>query len=63
MVSQIRMLLSKRITRTFRHEVLAADVFQSLDQVRGISAQWRREYNKELPRNTLDGMPSAGFLA
>ncbi len=47
----------ERFNRTFRHEVLDAYVFESLDQVREISAEWMREYNEERPHDTLDGMP------
>jgi putative transposase len=35
--------LVERFNRTFRHEVLDAYVFESLDQVREISAEWMRE--------------------
>jgi putative transposase len=35
--------LVKRFNRTFRHEVPDAYVFESLDQVREISAEWMRE--------------------
>ena len=38
-------------------------MFESLDQVREISAAWMREYNKERPHDTLDGMPPSAFLA
>jgi putative transposase len=36
-------------------------VFESLDQVREISAEWMREYNEERPHDTLDGMPPTNF--
>ena len=51
----------ERFNRTFRHEVLDAYVFESLDQVREISAEWMREYNEERPYDTLDGMPPTSF--
>ena len=35
--------LVERFNRTFRHEVPDAYVFESLDQVREISAEWMRE--------------------
>lgn len=53
----------ERFHRTFRHAVLDAYVFESLDQVREISAAWRREYNEERPHDTLDGMPPSVFRA
>jgi putative transposase len=51
----------ERFNRTFRHEVLDAYVFESLDQVRAISAEWMREYNEERPHDTLDGIPPSEF--
>lgn len=53
----------ERFNRTFRHEVLDAYVFESLDQVREISAEWMREYNEERPHDTLNGMPPSVFRA
>ena len=53
----------ERFNRTFRHEVLDAYVFESLDQVREISAEWIREYNEERPHDTWDGMPPSVFRA
>ncbi len=41
--------------------MLDACVFESLDQVREISAEWMREYNEEWPHDTLDGMPPSSF--
>ena len=55
--------LVERFTRTFRHEVLDASVFESRDQVREISAAWMREYHEERPHDTLDGMPPSEFRA
>ena len=52
-----------RFNRTVRHEVFDAYVFESLDQVREISAEWMREYNEERPHDTLDGMPPSAFRA
>ena len=51
----------ERFNRTFRHEVLDAYVFESLDQVREISAEWMQEYNEERPHDTLDGLPPTSF--
>lgn len=51
----------ERFNRIFRHKVLDAYVFESLDQVREISAEWTREYNEERPHDMLDGMPLTSF--
>ena len=48
---------------TFRHEVLDAYVFESLDQVREISAQWMQEYNEERPHDALARVPPATYRA
>jgi putative transposase len=53
----------ERLNRTFRHEVLDAYVFESLEQVREISAEWIREYNEERPHDTLGGLPPATYRA
>jgi putative transposase len=38
-------------------------VFESLDQVCEISAEWMREHNEERPHDTLDGMPPSPYRA
>ena len=53
----------ERFNRTFRHEVLDAYVFESLDQVREISAAWMREYNEERPHDALARVPPATYQA
>jgi len=53
----------ERFNRTVRQEVFDASVFESLDQVREIRAEWMREYNEERPHDTLDGMPPSEFRA
>ena len=58
----MRMPLWSDSIRTFRHEVLDVYVFESLDQVREISAEWMREYSEERPHDTLGGMPPTSFL-
>ena len=53
----------ERFNRTFRHEVLNAYVFESLDQVREISAEWMREYNEERPHDALARVPPTTYRA
>ena len=53
----------ERFNRTYRHEVLDAYVFESLDQVREISAQWMQEYNEERPHDALVRVPPATYRA
>ena len=53
----------ERFNRTFRHELLDAYVFESLDQVRELSAQWMQEYNEERPHDALARVPPATYRA
>jgi putative transposase len=53
----------ERFSRTFRHEVIDAYVFESLDQVRELSAEWMREYNEERPHDALALVPPATYRA
>jgi putative transposase len=53
----------ERFNRTYRTEVLNAYVFESLDQVREISAEWLQCYNEERPHDTLGGIPPAMYRA
>jgi len=53
----------ERFNRTFRHEVLDAYVFESLEQVREISAHWMQEYNEERPHDTLGRIPPTMYRA
>jgi putative transposase len=41
--------------------VLNAYVFESLDQVREISAEWLQSYNEERPYDALAGLPPATY--
>lgn len=38
-------------------------VFESLDQVREISAEWLQSYNEERPHDALAGVPPALYRA
>jgi putative transposase len=53
----------ERFNRTYRTEVLNAYVFESLDQVREISAAWLQSYNEERPHDALAGLPPARYRA
>lgn len=53
----------ERFNRTYRTEVLNVYVFESLDQVREISAEWLRSYNEERPHDALAGVPPATYWA
>ena len=50
----------ERFNRTYRTEVLNAYVFESLDQVREISAELQ-SYNEERPHDALAGLPPATY--
>ena len=53
----------ERFNRTYRTEVLNAYVFESLEQVREISAEWLHRYNDERPHDALGGIPPAVYRA
>jgi putative transposase len=53
----------ERYNKTFRDEVLDAYVFEDLDQVREISADWLKIYNEERPHDALGRQPPAVFRA
>ncbi len=49
--------------RSYRTEVLNAYVFESLDQVREIRAEWLQSYNEERPHDARAGLPPATYRA
>lgn len=53
----------ERFNRTYRTEVLNAYVFESLEQVREISAEWLQSDNEERPHDALAGLPPATYRA
>lgn len=53
----------ERYKRTFRNEVLDAHLFEDLEQVRELSAEWLRIYNEERPHDALGRQPPAVFRA
>ncbi len=53
----------ERFNRTYRTEVLNAYVFESLEQVREITAEWLQSDNEERPHDALAGLPPATYRA
>ena len=53
----------ERDYRTYRTDMLNAYVFESLDQVREITAEWVQRYNVERPHESLAGLPPALYRA
>ena len=53
----------ERDNRTYRTEVLNAYVFESLDQVREITAEWLQQYHEERPHESLARLPPALYRA
>ena len=51
----------ERFNRTYRHEILDAYVFHSLEQVRLISEGWLQLYNEERPHRALGRLPPRRF--
>jgi putative transposase len=52
----------ERFNQTYRTEVLDANVFSSMHEVRAISATWRRRYNMERPHESLGSVPPLSFI-
>jgi putative transposase len=52
----------ERFNQTYRTEVLDANVFRSLAEVRGITHDWLRRYNTERPHDSLGRVPPLTFL-
>ena len=51
-----------RFNRTYRDEILDLYVFESLSQVRSMTADWTRKYNEERPHDALDDLTPIEFL-
>jgi putative transposase len=51
----------ERCNRTYREEVLSAYLFESLDQVRDITADWIEQYNEIRPHDALGSLPPARY--
>ena len=51
----------ERFNRTYREEVLSAYLFDSLDEVRLVTAEWLERYNEIRPHDALDHLPPARY--
>ena len=51
----------ERFNRTYRTEVLDCYVFDSLDEVRRMTADWMHRYNHERPHESLGRLPPVTF--
>jgi putative transposase len=51
------MLISKRLNRTYREQVLDAYIFESIDDVRDVTEEWMYDYNFMRPHSSLNGLP------
>ena len=53
----------ERFNRTFREDILDMYLFNSLDQVRELSANWMIDYNENRPHKALGGIPPRAFAS
>jgi putative transposase len=53
----------ERFNRTYRHEVLNAYLFRSIEQVQHITEEWLCDYNEQRPHEALGGLPPRQFLS
>lgn len=53
--------LIERFNRTYRTEVLDCYVFETLDEVRRITEEWRYRYNHERSHESLGRLPPIQF--
>ncbi len=46
----------ERFNRTYRQDILDAHIFEDISQVRILTEEWIRDYNKERPHEALGGI-------
>ena len=51
----------ERFNRTYRTEVLDCYVFETLEEVKHMTEEWRQRYNHERPHESLDRLPPIQF--
>ena len=51
----------ERFNRTYREEVPSAYLFDSLEEVREITAEWLERYNEITPHDALGSLPPARY--
>jgi putative transposase len=52
----------ERFNRSYRHDVLDAYVFESIEEVRRLTDEWLDDYNHERPHDSLGRVPPRTFL-
>jgi putative transposase len=52
----------ERFNRKYRHEVLDACLFTSVEQIQHITEEWLLEYNEQCPHDDLGDLPARQFL-
>ena len=54
--------LIERFNRTYREEVLDRYVFETLNEVRRMTAEWIRRYNEQRPHEALGNVSPTHYL-